>query len=247
MTKTQWQSFAAFRERQKTQIAAWNAEFLSELMPLQKAACADDTPDYPIETPVVYNTSLDAVTEQSDPQLILVSDNPGKNEQLVKNQKYLIGMSGKIAENFFRTTSIDFRQQVIVLNKTPVHSAKTKHLNYIYAHGSAALKTLIKKSQVFMACECANLQKALALPLWITGYAELGHFSDAREKGIFCDFRKSLLAAYTDVSSGALASSWNNVRVFQHFSMNRFLIDLRAHNGNLDELGEKHRKAIFGA
>ena len=85
--------------------------------------------------------------------------------------------------------------------------------------------------------------------LWLVGYAEL------KEKGIFAPYRDALKAAY------AGSDAWKSVFVYQHFSMNRFLIDLKAYQKNravneseenrslardLEKLGEYHRKEIFG-
>ena len=53
----------------------------------QEAAKADGTPFYPVETPIVYNHSLDEVQEADHIKLIIISDNPGKNEQLHINQR----------------------------------------------------------------------------------------------------------------------------------------------------------------
>ena len=114
------------------------------MFPLQKAAYEKDTPEYPLENAVVYNTSLDSVTEEDDIHLIVVGDNPGKEEQFEKNRKYLVGQSGRIAEGFFRRNeelNTDFRKNVIILNKTPLHTAKTKHLNY--------LKNIIKTNSIY--------------------------------------------------------------------------------------------------
>ena len=90
-----------------------------------------------------------------------------------------------------------------------------------------------------------------------------------KEKGIFAPYRDALKAAY------AGSDAWNSVFVYQHFSMNRFLIDLKAYQKNreavgggkkpygnkkgtapsgtnaslaraLEKLGEYHRKEIFG-
>ncbi len=154
MTKTQWEAFSAFRSRFRAQCAVW-AETAGTapdgwLASLQKeAAVADENPDYPLETPVVYNHSLDAVTENDDIKIILVGDNPGKDEQLEKNRRYLVGQAGKLGDGFFRKNpvlGIDFRKNVIILNKTPIHTAKTKQLAFIRKKGGERFERL------FAAC-----------------------------------------------------------------------------------------------
>lgn len=260
MTQSQWNCFAEFRESFKAKCLEWQS-FSAELLPLQKKASRADTPDYPFETPVVYNTALDSLTKDSDIKLIVIGDNPGKSEQLEINQKYLVGQAGKLAERFFAQNpglQIDFRQNVIILNKTPVHSAKTKHLAKIERElfeTNSDAKNLILQSQQWMAKQTANLHKQLvsfgksehvAVPeLWLVGYAEL------KKGGIFVPYKEALKEEYF---SSADTSAWESVFVFQHFSMNRFTIDLnafsRAHSsGNLSaalhELGSIHKTEIF--
>jgi len=224
--------------------------------------------------------------------MIVIGDNPGKDEQLSINNRYLVGQSGKIADGFFRRNpelQTDFRKNVVILNKTPVHTAKTHHLRSLQKADPEIAK-LIEISQLWMAEHTAKLHRALwenganrkqdarsradtvgikigecfnPPQLWLVGYAEL------KEKGIFAPYRDALKAAY------AGSDAWKSVFVYQHFSMNRFLIDLKAYQKNraadgggkkthgnkkgaalsgtnaslardLEKLGEYHRKEIFG-
>ena len=242
MDNTQFAALKAFRDEYKKKCAEWSA-LSPTLIPLQKEAAAADTPPYPIETPVVYNTALDAITQDDDIKIIVIGDNPGKDEQLAKNQKYLVGQAGKIAQGFFArhpSLGVDFRKNAIILNKTPVHSAKTKHLKFIAAKNAAA-RDLILQSQLWLAQKTAALAAGVGAQIWLVGYAEL------KDKGIFVPYRDALKEA----------NVWDALFVFQHFSMNRFLIDLRDFcGGQLDEdslaqkiaaLGRRHRDEIFGA
>ncbi|MCI1210091.1 MAG: hypothetical protein LKF96_11675 [Treponema sp.] len=252
MTQLQWEAFSGFRTEFKKKCTEWE-QFSEELLPLQKAAAQKDTPDYPVETPVVYNCALDDITKKDAIRLIVIGDNPGKNEQLKKNRRYLVGQSGKIAEGFFRRNPellIDFRKNVIILNKTPVHTAKTAHLKYLIKNGSPRITELIRGSQIWMARKTAELHRALctgptgyAPELWLVGYAEI------KKGGIFVPYRETMTAAYqTD------DKAWQNVFVYQHFSMNRFLIDLSAfekkHDADnrkkaLEKLGTAHKNELF--
>ncbi|MBQ9630109.1 MAG: hypothetical protein IJR49_00775 [Treponema sp.] len=291
MTEAQFIAFEQFRSSFKKKVVQWN-RLASKLIPVQKKIAEKDTPSYPVETPIVYNTDLDTVTRESDIRLIVVGDNPGKDEQLKKNRKYLVGLSGKIAVGFFRknsTLGIDFRKNVIILNKTPVHTAKTKHLHALQKE-SDAFATLVNESQIWMAEQTASLHVALvnnadikceqltqnifnnninfAFPaLWIVGYAEL------KQNGIFLPYRDALKQTYLkNLSAKAekeqkskiqskrenlipMYDAWQYVFVYQHFSMNRFSIDLQSHQKNYDnisltknlyDLGQKHRIEIFG-
>lgn len=261
MTDDEWNAFCTFRENFKNQVAIWskNTDFLS---PLQKSA-ADfyKTPEYPLETPVVYNKALDDVQKNDSINLIVIGDNPGKDEQLLKNNRYLVGQAGKIAEGYFKKHAelgIDFRKNAIILNKTPVHSAKTNHLKKIARDGGEKTSNLIQQSQVYMAQKTAELHCKLfeacrkaetRLPeLWLVGYSELG------AKGIFQKYQQELTAFYARPEN---KEAYNSVYIFQHFSMNRFSIDLaqfhnQEENKNLSlieaihKLGEKHKNEIFG-
>jgi len=278
MNKNQWNAFCNFRTEFKNKCQEWQKDCES-LKQLQIQAAKADTPEYPVENPVVYNTSLDDVFENDEIKLIVIGDNPGKNEQLEKNKKYLVGMAGKIADGFFKRNpalGVDFRKNVIILNKTPVHSAKTNHLKYLVKNGGNQIEQLILQSQIWMAEKTAQLHKALvafaedknqfakttivgenyfAPELWLVGYSEL------KNNGIFMPYKKSFYNSYFENSvTGNFCEAWKNVKVFQHFSMNRFSIDLNefisksefSSSGGknnifqaLEDLGTLHRNEIF--
>ena len=251
MNDKQWNFFCSFRESFKSKVQEWNA-CIPQLQDLQKKAAQQaKTPLYSFETPVVYNTDLDKITKADQIKLIVIGDNPGKDEQLEKNQRYLCGQAGKIAEGYFRRhpeLGIDFRKNVIILNKTPVHSAKTAQLRTMMKDGGKPVEELIMESQLWMAKTTAELTKQLEqTELWLVGYSEL------KNKGFFVPYRNELK---TVLEEGTTAM--NRTFVFQHFSMNRFTIDLDAfvRQNNLSSLplieqlhrlGEFHKKEIFGA
>jgi len=254
----QWAAFVAFRDSCKKLCDQWNNAFAQDLMPLQKLASLKDTPAYNIETPVVYNTAYDIFTKDDEINLIVIGDNPGKEEQLLKNRKYLVGQSGRIAEGFFRRHPefhTDFRKNVIIINKTPVHTAKTSHLKYLKKNGSKQINDLIQESQIIMAKMAAELHQQLlknckgqSVPqLWLVGYAEL------KKNGLFVPYRDELKKAYT-LPAGKKKDEWENVFVYQHFSMNRFLVDLKNYQKlnmgtdllkTLESLGHIHRDEVF--
>ena len=292
MTETQWQFFTEFRQNFKEQCSQWNEKFAAQLEPLQRVAASKDTPEYSVETGVVYNHALDEVTQDTDIKLIVIGDNPGKDEQLQRNQRYLVGQAGKIAAGFFSRNpelGIDFRKNTIILNKTPVHTAKTAHLRQLLKSGKPEITRLIQESQLWMATQTAQLHQVLCsapasggknasgqnpggeekkdgsswcgCQLWLVGYAEL------KGRGLFLDYRNQLAKSYgvEVVGEGQAASApqdflpqWNQVMVYQHFSMNRFTIDLadKLDEGKINSqlplqeqlavLGALHRQEIFG-
>ena len=246
MTEKQFLTFDAFRNDFKKMISVWST-VVPNLAALQKeAADAAKTPEYNIETPVVYNTALDSITQNDEIKIIVIGDNPGKNEQLLKNRKYLVGQAGKIGEGFFRKNPelrIDFRRNAIILNKTPVHSAKTAQLKYIKKAGGTSAEKLLEETQLWMAEKTAEIAAVLGAEIWLVGY------NDLKPKGLFSLYRDKLKECCLKL--GIL----DRLLVFQHFSMNRFSIDLKDFMGknsfnSLQEaahaLGIQHRNEIFG-
>ena len=257
MTIFQWEYFNNFCNSFKNKVTEWNNQAKSLIVVQNKAKDFFNNVDYELQTPIVYNTALDEITQNDEIKLIVIGDNPGKDEQLTKNQKYLVGQAGKLGNNFFKNhdeLGIDFRKNVIILNKTPIHSAKTNHLKKFAAFGGKEIEDLIKETQIWMAQETAKLHQNLLKvsenkdfpQLWLVGYSEL------KEKGIFTDYKNELKKQYQ--TSEESKNAWNNVFVYQHFSMNRFSIDLKefsTENKNLDlktqlkTLGKKHKDEIF--
>ena len=257
MTIFQWEYFNNFCNSFKNKVTEWNNQAKSLIVVQNKAKDFFNNVDYELQTPIVYNTALDEITQNDEIKLIVIGDNPGKDEQLAKNQKYLVGQAGKLGNNFFKNheeLGIDFRKNVIILNKTPIHSAKTNHLKKFASFGGKEIEDLIKETQIWMAQETAKLHQNLLKvsenkdfpQLWLVGYSEL------KEKGIFTDYKNELKKQYQ--TSEESKNAWNNVFVYQHFSMNRFSIDLKEFSTeikNLDlktqlkTLGKKHKDEIF--
>lgn len=257
MTNFQWECFNKFRNTFKDMVTQWNNQAKSLIIVQEKAMEFFKNVDYELQTPIVYNTALDEITQNDEIKLIVIGDNPGKDEQLIKNQKYLVGQAGKLGNSFFKNhdeLGIDFRKNVIILNKTPIHSAKTNQLKKIATFGGKEIENLIKETQIWMAQETAKLHQNLLKgsknkdypQLWLVGYSEL------KEKGIFTEYKNELKKQYQ--TSEEAKNAWDNVFVYQHFSMNRFSIDLKefsTENKNLDlktqlkTLGKKHKDEIF--
>lgn len=257
MTNFQWECFNKFRNTFKCMVTQWNNQAKSLIIVQEKAMEFFKNVDYELQTPIVYNTALDEITQNDEIKLIVIGDNPGKDEQLTKNQKYLVGQAGKLGNSFFKNhdeLGIDFRKNVIILNKTPIHSAKTNQLKKFATFGGKEIEDLLKETQIWMAQETSKLHQNLLQgsenkdfpQLWLVGYSEL------KEKGIFTDYKNELKKQYQ--TSEEAKNAWDNVFVYQHFSMNRFSIDLKefsTENKNLDlktqlkTLGKKHKDEIF--
>lgn len=251
MTAAQYDAFVHFRDDFRAMVEEWSAQYGAVLQPLQRNLAGGG---YPVETPIVYNTALDKVGQGDSIKLIIVGDNPGKDEQLARNRAYMVGRSGRLAAGFFRAHSelgIEWGQNVIVLNKTPVYTAQTAQLRTLSRNGEAA--AVIHDSQVWMAEHTVALYGALCnggeddkAELWVTGYGQLRH------SGVFEAWKDALIKAYALYPPSAIRPPL----VYQHFSMNRFAIDLRTWcetHGEQDvetalrDLGEKHCRDIIVA
>jgi hypothetical protein len=239
-----WQAICDARQSYKSYVAELGQK-LPELKDLAQALIdGRDGPSYTVENPALYNNTLDELEATADIRLILVADNPGRREQ--EQGRYLVGPSGKIAESFFKkhpALGIDFRQNVVILNKTPIHTPRTAELRELSRSGSAALETAIAASQRFMAETIYRFHTALApLPVWIIGYSEM------KKGGIFEAFTESLKTLYAKRPARK-----TEIFLFRHFSMNQFAIDLNQQTREkedtaaaLDRIGSAYRQRILG-
>ena len=248
MENGMWDRFVAARERYRRELEKLRKR-LPQLRALQQSFVDGRSQTYTVETPVVYNTALDAIGVDSEIRLILIGDNPGRREQARGNRRYLVGPSGKIAEKFFReqpSLHIDFRTNVIILNKTPIHSPRTGDLKELCRLGGTAFAAALEQSQRCMAGLLLEFHEALInhqglpVPVWITGYSEM------KRGGIFETYTEELRRLY---SASSLQQS---VFLYRHFSMNQFTIDLKRQaipgetlHKTLNRIGTAYRKRFL--
>jgi hypothetical protein len=245
MTQKTWRAFEAVRERFR-QLTETLSRELPELPRIQQNLVDRRAgPAYPVETPVVYNRALDELGPGDDIRLILVADNPGRREQAAENRRYLVGPAGKLAEKFFRENpalGINFRKNLIILNKTPIHTPRTAELRELAADAKTA--AAIAGSQRDMAEIIAAFHRVFKpAPVWITGYSEM------KKGGVFEVFTETLAARYRRRPSGT-----GEIFLYRHFSMNQFTIDLRRQSlpgegaaETLERIGAAYRKRILGS
>jgi len=248
MKPAAWNQFTKAREHYRRDIKRLLRK-LPQLQAVQQELVNSRSPSYTVETPIVYNGALDDVQPDSDIRMILVADNPGRREQAAENRRYLVGPSGKIAEKFFRDNpalNIDFRKNVIILNKTPIHTPRTVELRELCRLGGAALETALVESQRIMARLLREFHLALghkrgkALPVWITGYSEM------KKGGVFEAYTSELKALYSGTDLR------DSVFLYRHFSMNQFTIDLKRQaawgeplDRALDRIGTAYRERFL--
>ncbi|MGL4909350.1 MAG: uracil-DNA glycosylase family protein [Bacteroidales bacterium] len=147
MTKSEWDAFQKFRAAFKRKIAVWKAM-------------------YP-ELDFVYNSDLDTIIAPTDIRYIFVGDNPGKDEKA--QGRYFAGRTGKMCDKFMKKIGID-RANVLVLNKTPIHTPSTMDLNDVKRVNPIALID----TQTWMAEQIVRLTKVFTdVDLCIFGISQL--------------------------------------------------------------------------
>ena len=257
MNRSQWNRFVKARERFREEVGEL-ARSLPKLKGIQQKLADNRTggknSSYTVETPVVYNSALDGFTINDEIKLILVADNPGRREQAAENRRYLVGPSGKIANKFFRdnpSLGIDFLKNVIILNKTPIHSPRTVELRELCRMeaqmGGGAISSAmeiahaLEESQKKMAALLLEFHEALDSPVWIIGYSEM------KKGGIFEVYTESLKELYSKRQE-----MFKHIYFYRHFSMNQFTIDLKQQSlpgetltKSLRRIGTAYRKRIL--
>ena len=268
MTSAAYAALSSVRREFRALVRRWSAEH-PYLGPLQERLRGElGYEDYRVETPIVYNEALDSIRTGDSIRILLVADNPGKKEQLEANRRYLVGQSGKLAAGWFeRELGIDFRREVLILNKTPLHTPKTAELRKLLALAGSErgrLEALLGESQRAMADLAWRLFLAFgagrgegSAALWISGRGELGKgrlFSADREE------LSRLVQAAAPERRGAGARTaaepgftppraW----VFNHFSMNQFALEMKRKGDralgawdNLERIGSANWRGAFG-
>jgi hypothetical protein len=157
-----------------------------------------------------------------------------------------VGPSGKIAEGFFRNhpeLEIDFRKNVIILNKTPIHTPRTAELAELAKLGGAKIVDAINESQKIMAQLLLEFHCAFQpIPVWIIGYSEM------KKGGVFETYTEDLINLYAKFPKRR-----EEIYFFRHFSMNQFTIDFNKQAlptettiETLKRMGTAYRERVMG-
>ena len=249
MNKETWTAFRKIIKLYHSLIDKTNASLPGLSGQIQHLVDSREGPSYTVDTPVVYNTALDDITVESSIKMILVGDNPGRREQ--ETCRYLVGPSGKIAERFFLNNpslGIDFRKNVLILNKTPIHTPRTAELKTLCTQGGKQLEEAVHYSQKAMAAllyefwEIFSREASPPIMVWIIGYSEM------KKGGIFEVYTETLK---TLCKTNPLFKESNFL--YRHFSMNQFTIDLKKQALNsegvsesLKRIGKAYRERVLG-
>lgn len=152
-------NFSSLAEEFRNRIKEWDG-----IYPLRELSCFKNL-DYRLFRTVVYNSQLDRINPQ-EIKVILVGDNPGMEEQ--KQNAYLVGKSGRMADNFFTENyGYDFYRNVLIMNKTPLHTKSTSQLAGI----NRKYPGFIRETQEYMAGLIFSLAETLNVPVFVTGFA----------------------------------------------------------------------------
>ena len=229
MTKEQFEKFCSFRDEFRKQIILWNEEYNKILKEKIESLSGCE-----ITNSFIYNEKLDDINENDNIKYIWIQDNPGYNEML--QNRYAIGASGKAGQNFMKNEGLaeDFDREVIVLNKSPIHTKVTAVLSKLKN------REIQDETQRYMAKAIFTVHNIFECDLWILGISNL--------KGIFGTFSKDMEKLYKNSALN------KKMFLYYHFSQGQFkkAYNLEANTLGTDDpdkilesIGIKNRKKYF--
>lgn len=217
MTKEQFEKFCSFRDEFRNQILLWNKKYNVILK-----GKIEELEGYEITDSFIYNKKLDEITKDDNIKYIWIQDNPGYNEML--QSRYAVGASGKAGQNFMKNSGLisDFDKEVIVLNKSPVHTKVTAVLSKLKN------REIQDESQKYMAELIFGMHSIFKCDLWILGISNLN--------GIFRTFTENMENLYKNSSLN------KKMFLYYHFSQGQFK---KAYNSKESELGNSNKDEIL--
>ena len=209
MTKEQFKKFCSFRDEFRKQTALWNEEYNKVLKERIESLSGCE-----ITNSFIYNEKLDEINENDNIKYIWIQDNPGYNEML--QNRYAVGASGKAGQNFMKNEGLaeDFDREVIVLNKSPIHTKVTAVLSKLKN------REIQDETQRYMAKAIFTVHNIFECDLWILGISNL--------KGIFGTFSKDMEKLYKNSALN------KKMFLYYHFSQGQFK---KAYNLEVSTLG----------
>ena len=229
MTKEQFKKFCSFRDEFRKQTALWNEEYNKVLKEKIESLSGCE-----ITNSFIYNEKLDEINENDNIKYIWIQDNPGYNEML--QNRYAVGASGKAGQNFMKNEGLaeDFDREVIVLNKSPIHTKVTAVLSKLKN------REIQDETQRYMAKAIFTVHNIFECDLWILGISNL--------KGIFGTFSKDMEKLYKNSALN------KKMFLYYHFSQGQFKKAYNMEAGTLgtddpdkilESIGIKNRKKYF--
>ncbi len=212
----------------KLEFNKLKSEFLLKIKGWEKKhnlislSCYKNT-DYKVIRTVVYNTQLDNILPENI-KVILVGDNPGMREQ--EQNVYLVGKSGKMAANFFKQFyGYNFYENILILNKTPIHTKSTHQLKEMHKH----FPGYIEETQRYMAALIYRLSILLDVPVFIIGFAGCrkpdGTWLYKSKNGY--NLNTQTTPFFFEQLRISFSNNTDNLFLFKHFSYGNFSRDLK--------------------
>jgi len=202
MTSEQYREFSKLRDEFRDKINKWKEDYPLLIDKIKETSAKE----YEIINSFVYNEKLDSIEEKNQIKYIWVTDNPGMKENILN--QYGVGQSGNAGKNFMEGFNLvkDFNSEVLILNKSPIHTRVTAELKKLVGFEGVA-----KESQEFMAYLSYELHRIFNCELWILGTSNMHK--------IFSSYTNEILSNY---SNSPLKS---NIYLFYHFSQGQFKKD----------------------
>lgn len=214
MTSRQYKEFVKIREKFREEIDKYRRNYPEFADDILKIYSQEDDK----MRAFVYNEKLDYLGKDDSIKYIWVTDNPGFNES--RQNKYAVGISGKTGKNFMEENGFvnDFDREVIVLNKSFVHTKVTAELGKFMEY-----EDVLEDIQNFMGDLACSLQRVFQCEIWILGTSNLNK--------IFKSFRINIQ------NSG----DRDNIYFYYHFSQGQFK---KAYNRKKSEIISQCPKEI---
>jgi hypothetical protein len=199
---------------------------MTPLACLKEATLREWPAKYP-GIPFVWNRELDPYVEEparlQELRWILCSDNPGVEEAKLGCFLAPTGRSGREARKVIAEAGHDWNRQVIVLNKSVIHTPKTADLKALPAEP-------IRETERFMAQIILDLLRETKADLWVIGFGGV----DAREPG----WPRRLRGRDAFPSSFVMPHFWaalkeggapfaDRIFISKHFSHGQFAMEMK--------------------
>lgn len=204
-----------------------------------------------VKQAIVFNNALLSIDPKKI-KYILVGDNPGKNEQ--KEGIYLCGRAGERARNFFEKELVNnFNEEVLVLNKSPIFTMRTRDIKELSEHGE-----FMKESQRYMADLVFNLHSVNKnMEVFISGFAGCRCSKDGKwlkqRKNNGGYYKSQILPYFFAQLKNNYTNSEMEVKIYKHFSNSHFSKDIKKYNKRdseircvLNNIGSKYFRELMG-
>lgn len=161
---------------------------------------------------VVFNSDWDNLKAEKI-KYILIADNPGQIEK--EKGRYLVGPAGLSTRVYFERAFVtDFKDEVLVLNKTPIYTKITNDL-------LSVPKEVNEKCQSLTVEMLIELVKLLHVPVIIMGYSN-GLTKINKEQKLKLKSSNVLYVFFLDFLKAIQTQKISEFFIISHFSRDSF-------------------------